>query len=178
MKKICSAAVPFAVVLFVGTLWLGVGAPVAFATAKPDSSAAAAFNKLKTLAGTWEATTEKGKVTTTYEVVSNGSAILERLKVPGETEMVTLYNLDGNKLVLTHYCSAGNQPRMEASGLSPDGELVFNFAGGDNLSDPNAGHMHHAVLKFASADDFTYDWTFQQDGKPRFTENIHYVRVK
>lgn len=177
MKKICSA-VPLTVVLFVATFWLGAGVQAAYAVPKSEGNAAAAFNKLKALAGTWEATTQKGQVTTTYEVVSNGSAVLERLKVPGETEMVTVYNLDGNKLVLTHYCSAGNQPRMETSGLGPDGELVFNFAGGDNLSDPNAGHMHHAVLKFGGADDFTYDWTFQQDGKPRFTENIHYIRVK
>jgi hypothetical protein len=178
MKKHFSAAVPLTVVLFVATFCLGVAAQAANAAPRSDGNAAAAFDKLKTLAGTWEATTQKGKVTTTYEVVSNGSAILERLQVPGETEMVTVYNLDGNKLVLTHYCSAGNQPRMETSGLSPDGQLVFNFAGGDNLSDPTTGHMHHAVLKFASADDFTYDWTFQQDGKPRFTENIHYIRVK
>ena len=176
MKKIRSGAFWTAGILSAITLWLGVA--VAYAAPRPDSSATAAFEKLKSLAGTWEATTQKGKVSSSYEVVSNGSAILERVKVPGESEMITVYHLDGNHVVLTHYCTAGNQPRMETTGLDANGELVFNFTGGGNLNDPNAGHMHHAVLKFGGPDDFTYDWTFQQDGRPRFTENIHYVRVK
>ena len=50
--------------------------------------------------------------------------------------------------------------------------------GGGNLSDPNTGHMHNVAIKFASADAFTADWTFQENGKPRFTENIAYHRVK
>lgn len=176
MKTIRSGAFWTAGILGATTLWLGVA--VAYAAPRPVNSATAAFEKLKTLAGTWEASTEKGRVSSSYEVVSNGSAILERVKVPGESEMITMYHLDGNHVVLTHYCTAGNQPRMETTGLDGNGQLVFNFAGGGNLSDPNAGHMHHAVLKFGGPDDFTYDWTFQQDGKPRFTENIHYVRVK
>jgi hypothetical protein len=68
---------------------------------------------------------------------------------------------------------------MQAEGYDPaSGKIVFDFTGGGNLSDPNAGHMHNVAIKFASADTFTADWTFQENGKPRFTENFAYHRVK
>jgi hypothetical protein len=161
-------------------LVLGLGfAATAYAADKQDNGATAAFERVKSLAGTWEAITEKGKVTSSYEVVSNGSAVLEKINVPGETEMVTVYHLAGNRLVLTHYCSAGNQPRMQAEAFDPaSNQLVFDFAGGDNLTDPNSGHMHNAVMKFAGPDSFSAAWTFHHNGKAAFTENIQYHRVK
>ena len=160
-------------------VWLSLASAAAYAAGKQDNGAAAAFARIKSLAGNWEAQTEKGKVTSSYEVVSNGSAVLEKINVPGESEMVTVYHLAGNRLVLTHYCTAGNQPRMQAQAYDPESnQLVFNFAGGDNLSDPNTGHMHNAVLKFSGPDSFTADWTFHKDGKAAFTEDIQYHRVK
>jgi hypothetical protein len=166
-------------VLAAGAIWLGLAGTVAQASDKDDTSATAAFNKLKTLTGTWEAIGKNGKVTSSYEVISNGSALVEHLKAPGEGEMLTVYHLDGDHLVLTHYCTAGNQPNMQAEAYDPaSGKIVFDFAGGGNLSDPNTGHMHNVAIKFASADAFTADWTFQKNGKPRFTENIAYHRVK
>jgi len=160
-------------------IWLGLAGTVAHAADKQDTNAAAAFNKLKTLAGSWEATSQRGKVTTSYELISNGSALVEHINVPGEGEMLTVYHLDGNRLVLTHYCTAGNQPHMQAEAYDPaSNQLAFDFAGGGNLSNANAGHMHNAVFKFASADTFTSSWTFQENGKPKFVENIEYHRVK
>ena len=134
-------------------LWLGLAGTTANAAGK-ESNAAEAFAKLKTLAGHWEATSARGKVTTSYEVISNGSAVVEHVSVPGEDEMLTVYHLDGNRLVLTHYCTAGNQPHMQAEPYdAASNQLAFDFAGGGNLSDTNVGHMHNAVFKFVSADD-------------------------
>jgi hypothetical protein len=159
-------------------LWLGLAGTVANAAGK-ESNAAEAFAKLKTLAGNWEATSSRGKVTTSYEVISNGSAVVEHINVPSEEEMLTVYHLDGNRLVLTHYCTAGNQPHMQAEPYdAASNQLVFDFAGGGNLSDTNVGHMHNAVFKFVSADEFAAKWTFQENGKPKFVENIEYRRVK
>lgn len=159
-------------------LWLGLAGTAARAAGN-NANAAEAFAKIKTLAGNWEGTGSRGKVTTSYEVISNGSAVVEHIRVPGEDEMLTVYHLDGNRLVLTHYCTAGNQPRMQAEPYDPAGnELVFNFTGAGNLRDANAGHMHAAALKFSGADDFSAKWTFQENGKPKFVENIEYHRVK
>jgi len=179
MSNTRSISICMTSILAAGVIWLGLAGTVAQASDKGDASATAAFNKLKTLAGTWEGTGKSGKVTSSYEVISNGSALVEHFKTPGESEMLTVYHLDGDHLVLTHYCTAGNQPNMQAEAYDPaSAKIVFDFTGGGNLSNPNTGHMHNVAFKFASADLFTADWTFQENGKPRFTENIEYHRVK
>jgi hypothetical protein len=179
MKSIRTLSIWALGILVAGVIWLGLAGITAQASDKSDTNATAAFAKLKTLAGTWEATTKQGKTTTTYEVVSNGSALVEHLDMPGKSSMVTVYHLDGNRLVLTHYCTAGNQPHMQADAYNPaSNQIAFNFAGGGNLSDPNTGHMHSVLLKFSSADAFTADWAFQKDGHAVSTENIEYHRVK
>lgn len=70
---------------------------------------------------------------------------------------VTVFYLDGGRLFLTHYCDAGNRPRMVAH-PSPDGETVmFDFV---SLSGGNEkGHMDHAVFTIIDANHHTEDWT-------------------
>lgn len=140
--------------------------------------AGAAFARLKALAGEWEADTSHGKVQNKYEVIAGGSVLLEHINVPGEGEMVTAYHLDGDKLVLTHYCMAGNQPHMVAEKFdSPSGELNFAFAGASNLA-PGAGHMHNASFHLVSDNRFDAKWDFFEAGKLKFSEDMHFNRVK
>jgi hypothetical protein len=143
-----------------------VSAGAAAADGKDQSNAALAFDKLKSLVGQWEGTTDKGKVTTTYELVAGGSALLERVNMDGHGEMPTVYYLDGNRLMLTHYCIAGNQPNLQAERFDPaSNELRFRFVNATNLASANAGHMHNAVLKLGGPDQFTADWTWYENGK-------------
>src|ERR1700734_3629024 len=129
---------------------------VAFA----QSDAQKSFDKLKTLAGSWE-----GPVTTvpldpdmngtptrvTLRVTSRGNALVHEMKEAGKPDDPTRYDnpitmlyLDGDRLLLTHYCDAGNRPRMVAQ-TSADGKKVeFDFL---DLSGGNQyGHMYHAVF--------------------------------
>ena len=80
--------------------------------------------------------------------------------------MITMFNLDGpNRLLMTHYCAAGNQPRMQAS-VSPDGKTItFNFVDATNLASPDAGHMQQMVLTVLDDNHHTEDWTFIDHGK-------------
>ena len=59
--------------------------------------------------------------------------------------MINMYHLDGEDLMLTHYCAGGNQPRMrlDREGSSAD-NLIFAFAGGTNL-DPSTDHYIHSA---------------------------------
>src|SRR3989304_4359988 len=76
----------------------------------------AGVGRLKTLVGEWEGTTENGaRVRASYKLASNGTAILETLQTAGESEMITVYYRDADHLMLTHYCSEGNQPRMRTT---------------------------------------------------------------
>ena len=148
--------------------------------ANDASSAAAGFERLKALAGAWQVDGKMGKAQATYEVVANGSTVIERFTKDGTSSpMVTAYHLDGDKLGLTHYCMAGNQPSMVANGIDPaTGEIVFDFAGVTNLTDPNAKYMHNATYKLVDNDHFTTAWTLYENGKPKFTETSQYTRVK
>jgi hypothetical protein len=130
--------------------------------------AAAAFAQMKSLAGTWTGTAagEPG-AHLEYRLTGNGSVVMETQFGGTEHEMISMYHLDGDKLVMTHYCAAGNQPRLvldpEASG---DGELVFVFAGGTNLDPAKDSHIHGAHFEIAGDGAMRQTWSSYADGKP------------
>jgi hypothetical protein len=133
-------------------------------TAFAASAAQMSFDELKSLNGTWEGKTSDGRTTeVVYRVTSNGSALMSEIK--GKEDMISLFNLDGDRVVLTHYCSAGNQPRMVASGPSDGKTITFNFLDVTNLSAPDAGHMVRMVVSMPDADHHTEEWLFDNHGK-------------
>jgi hypothetical protein len=157
------------------TVVLGAAAPAA----NSSTDAAAAFAQLKTLAGQWEAKTDRGTSHLTYEVISGGNAVLEHESNQEMPEMITVYYLDGNRVLLTHYCAAGNQPRMEAKGFDPQtGELRFHFLDATNLASPGAGHMRNVTLHFVDNSHLSSEWQFFENGQPKFTEKAQYTRVR
>ena len=148
----------------------------------PGLDANAAFARLKALAGEWEGNDQKmGKLRVTYEIVSGGSAVLERFtaeKMPPGSDMVTVYHKDGDGLLLTHYCMAQNQPRMRATRFDPaSGELEFDMLDATNLK-PGTGHMHSARFRFADEKRFSSEWKFMEAGQTKFTESMEYRRVR
>lgn len=163
-----------------------------FATARPthagdsraEASARRAFERLTNLAGQWQGTSQSGKrVVIGYEVVADGSAVVERFAFgddradkDDDDTMVTVYHLDGDELMLTHYCMAGNQPTMRATKID-DEEVRFELSDITNRSAPGAGHMHRAVVRFQGPDRLRTAWTFREDGEDRFTEVIDAERI-
>ena len=138
-----------------------------------------AYARLRTLAGEWEADTSMGKSHLTYELIAGGTALVERETFDNMPAMETVYHLDGNRLMLTHYCMAGNQPRMQARSFNPDnGELRFEFLDATNLASPAAGHMHNATFHFVDEKHLVTEWQFFENGKVKNTENAQYVRVR
>jgi hypothetical protein len=98
-----------------------------------------------------------------YRVTSNGSAIMSEIKA--KEDMISMFNLDGDRVLLTHYCAVGNQPRMVAR-ASPDGKtFTFDFVDATNLSTPDAAHMIRMVLAMPDANHHTEEWTFSDHGK-------------
>jgi len=168
----------FALGLAIG---IGFGFPAAASaqTSKGNpSNAEQAFEKLKTLVGRWEAQTDKGPAVATYQLISGGTVLLERAEMGADHEMITAYYVDGNRLLLTHYCMAGNQPRMLARSFEPKtNQIDFQFLDATNLPDPKVGHMHNAVFTFVGPSEVTQNWTFYKDGKPGFTVPLDYHRV-
>ena len=131
------------------------------------SDATAGFERLKSLAGEWHATGPHGRVEISYEVISGGAAVIERRVPEKEPGMTTVFHLDGDKLMMTHYCSIGNQPRMVAD-VSKTGKvekLNFTFLDVTNLARPTDGHMRNLTFTFQGKDHVTQGWTWRQDDK-------------
>lgn len=157
-------------------------AAIAVQGAGPDSqhsAGPAAFTRLKTLVGDWEADTQMGRVHLNYELIAGGTAIVEHEAGEKMPAMLTVYHLDGDRLLLTHYCMAGNQPRMQAQSFDPEsGELEFQFLDATNLSGAGAGHMHNARVRFIDNSHFAAAWDFYENGKLKFTETAQYTRIR
>lgn len=141
--------------------------------------AAAAFARLKTLAGEWQGTGSMGKVRVTYDLVAGGTALVERESSEKMPPMLTVYYLDKGRLLLTHYCVAGNQPRMQAQSFNAEtGDLEFQFLDATNLANSNAGHMHNVKIRVVDDNNMTSEWQFYENGRQKFAENSQYTRVK
>jgi hypothetical protein len=125
-------------------------------------SSAPAFEKMKSLAGSWEGKGSDGmSVQVSYRVTSGGSALMS--EITGHEDMISMFHMDGDRLLMTHYCGAGNQPRMVGT-ISPDGKTVkFDFVDATNILPAQGGHMAHLVVTMLDADHHTEDWTFATD---------------
>ena len=130
-----------------------------------DPNAQESFDKLKSLAGTWEGTSPKGPVKVSYRVMANGSSVVSEINGP-EDNMISVFNMDKDRLLMTHYCGAGNQPRMVAS-TSPDGKtLTFDFIDGTNMMPSQPGHMRELIVSMPDGDHHSEQWVFATtDGK-------------
>lgn len=124
------------------------------------------LDKLKSLAGTWHGSGPDGAtLVVSYEIASGGTALMETRRPSNEPEMITLFHLDGDALALTHYCSAGNQPRMRAEPSRSANEMNFSFVDVSNLTTPSEGHMRALTMVFQDADHLTQVWTWREGGQ-------------
>ncbi|WP_152054160.1 hypothetical protein [Tautonia marina] len=141
--------------------------------------APAAFERLKSLVGTWEQREGENVFVITYRLTANDSAIVETYGPGTSFEMMSVYHLDGDQLRATHYCAAGNQPRLllDQEASSPEA-LVFAFDGGTNFDPTTDMHMHEGRILLHDADSITGEWTGYMDGKPAGTHSFVLSRVK
>lgn len=141
--------------------------------------ARAAFERFRALEGSWEGQSTKGWTEALrYQSIAAGSTVLETSldAHPGEA-MATTFYLDGDRLLLTHYCVARNQPRLEATAFADGGRtIVFTFKDGANIPTRDRGHMDKAVFTFESPDRVRSRWTWYQDGKEKWFEEIVQTR--
>ena len=152
---------------------------------KPDPShgtpvrANAGFDLMKSLVGNWEMPGKDGGpgATVSFALISDGTALMETMDMAGShASMVTMYHADGDKLMMTHYCGANNQPRMTCVKPTTDGKsLVFNYAGASNLATPATGHMHHLVVTLDDPGHMSETWTWKEGSKTR-DEVFHFTR--
>ena len=95
--------------------------------------------------------------------------LAENLETDGVVAMTSVYHLDGPDLRLTHYCAAGNQPRLKASVIDePAGHVVFSFVDITNLKTPESGHVKAVDLRIDGPQRMTLIFTFLGGGRESY----------
>jgi hypothetical protein len=157
---------------------LALCAGTAMAGDAPAGSAREALARIKGLVGTWEghiATPDGPPGSVRYELTGGGNTVVEKLFPGTEHEMMTVYHLDGDKLLATHYCAMGNQPVMKLEKATA-GELGFGFVGGTNMDASKDVHIHSGRLRFVEGGKLESEWDVYQGSKQTGTHKFYLAR--
>ncbi len=142
---------------------------------------AALIDRVKSLAGTWESTDEKGEahVSSVYSVSSSGS-VVRQIMLPGSPhEMTNMYHMDGPSMVMVHYCAMGNQPhlRAAATGSAPD-RIELKSDGVTNRTAADQPYMAQLTIIFKDADHIREEWRTYENGSLGSGTNFDLTRRK
>jgi hypothetical protein len=153
---------------------LALGAPSARAAVV---SADTAFDRLKTLVGEWEAKLPSGSVLkVSFRLFSGDSTLVETYGVGSNRETLTLFHKDGARVIATHYCGQGNQPRLVLDAASTESRLSFGFLDVTNLATPQSSHLTALRIELGDADHFEMSETYTRDGKDG-TQTYSFLRA-
>ena len=129
-----------------------------------DAQKSVLIERVKSLAGTWEGKAPEGTHSITFAVCSGGSAVREVMFPGTPHEMTNMYTMDGDTLLMTHFCAMGNQPHMRASvGRGPN-ELRFDFDGVTNLRAADEMYMGSMTMTIVDQDHVVETWNHYKSG--------------
>ena len=140
-------------------------ASVAFGQETPKSVPAQsegqmAFEKLKTLSGSWQGTIMNIPINFTIRTASSGTAIVHEantVKGPPDHE-ITMFYVEEDRLLAVHYCDGGNRARLIGTML-PDGKGVdFSFL--DVTGGTKGGLVKHMRFTTVDANKHIVEFTF------------------
>lgn len=118
----------------------------------PVESGDPGWSRMLALAGRWRLPAPETPRQAAFRVVlapvSRGTALEERYGNPAGDTTRTLFHRDGARILATHYCAQGNQPRLAwtppaAADAAP---IAFEFVDATNLPDPGASHLVRLTL--------------------------------
>lgn len=131
------------------------------------------FEQIRAWEGRWQVE-ETPALKIVFESTARGSAMVERWETQSGLHSMTLYHMDGDVLMATHYCPQGNQPRLESRGTS-QGEIRFEFR---DVTDLSAGESHTHALWFTQEADGTLKRSEVYRGEGGLQPASHYTLSK
>lgn len=158
----------YAAGLAIAAFAVAIGAQAEEPAAKAGKTPA--FDAMKKLVGDWSQADEHGKptgpVVSSMKLIANGSVLHETLFPGTAHEMVSVYHMDGQGMICTHYCALGNQPRLRMVAGKDPKVLEFKSVAVGNGKSMNDAHMGHAVITLVDGDHFIAEWQSLKDQKP------------
>ncbi|MCR2833357.1 hypothetical protein [Parerythrobacter lacustris] len=128
------------------------------------------FETIRSWEGRWQVA-ETPALEIVFETTARGTAMIERWETKSGLHSITIYHMDGDALVATHYCPQGNQPRLETRS-SANGDIRFAFR---DVTDLDKGESHTHDLWFSSAADGTIRRSEIYRGEDGLQEPSHYT---
>lgn len=114
-----------------------------FVSLNATAQATDVFNQMKSLVGTWVKTdAPDSNFSVAFELTANDSVLIETWLRGDKKHSLTLYHLNGNELIATHYCPQGNQPRLQMSKDSKPNHVEFSYLDATNLNSLDDSHQH------------------------------------
>ena len=128
---------------------------------------ALAFERLASVVGEWKGVQDGTEFHVTYTLTANGSVLMEDFRPRGGPAMVTMFSVDGDRLLATHYCAAKNQPQMATADIADPlaKSLAFSLVRVTGLSSPAAWHNTGLVVTVEDRDHLTQEWTYSNEGQ-------------
>jgi hypothetical protein len=147
------------------------------ASAKPNS--VQAFEQLASLVGEWKGTQGDTEIKLTYTVVASGSVLMEESRPAGQEAMVTMFSVDGDHILATHYCSVRNQPHMTTGPIteSPGKTLAFSLTHVTGMNTPGDWHNTGLTVTLEDQQHLTQVWTYEYEGK-KGANTFHFTRTR
>jgi hypothetical protein len=132
----------------------------------PAQTADLAFAALKRITGNWQATvgTKGTIIRLNLRAISNDSAVVETFTTPSGRETLTIYHPDADRVLATHYCAQGNQPRLTLDPNSTANAMTFRFLDATNLKSKDDSHLVRLVLKIKDNDHLEKTEVYTQRG--------------
>ncbi|PYR31791.1 MAG: hypothetical protein DMF90_24930 [Acidobacteria bacterium] len=165
-----------AVLVAVVALTPGLSAGQSKAAAAPQNviyDATTALEFFKSLSGDWTsaaaghehgaAPASSGSIRS-FRTKANGSAVVETIGAGTKNEMETILHMDGDKLLLTHYCALQNAPVLRFVKSSKPGEIKFVFDGGTNFDPKVDAHFHEGTFQVKDKDTIEQSTTVFSNG--------------
>jgi hypothetical protein len=123
---------------------------------KKDATPKTPLDALRAIEGTWVKQGPGMAGTIVFKTTAQGSTVMETMFPGSPMEMMNAYHMNGDNLMVTHYCAGGNQPRMKLV-KNEGGVMQFDFVDVTNLKNPDDGCMGRLVLEIAG-DTLTERW--------------------
>ncbi len=141
------------------------------------SNSTTAFEQLSSLVGEWKGVQDGIDISLTYTLTAEGSTLMEEFRPAKGPVMMTMFSVDGDHLVATHYCSVGNQPQMvtETIAQPQNKALVFSLVRVTGMKTPEDWHNTGLEILLEDQDHLTQKWTYLYQGKTG-TTIFHFTR--
>jgi hypothetical protein len=138
-----------------------------------------AFKQLTGLVGEWKGVQGGTQVRVVYTLTARDTVLMEEFRPEKGPTMVTMFSVDGDHLIATHYCSARNQPHMATAALAePHAKtLAFSLTNVTGMKSRHDWHNTGLVIKLQDNDHLTQEWTYQENNTSG-TNVFHYSRVR